>query len=105
MSKSVNKTLTRVSLAEELGNAMGISRQEANEYVSGVLEQIADTLSQGEHVKLPNFGNLVLIDKRERPGRNPRNGIPAKVSSRRVVTFRPCQSIRRLVESNVPVEE
>ena len=31
--------------------------------------EIKDTLAEGQHVKLSGFGNFVLRDKPERPGR------------------------------------
>ena len=42
---------------------------------------------RGEKIKISGFGNFVLRDKRQRPGRNPQTGDPIKISERRVLTF------------------
>lgn len=97
----MNKTLTRAGLAEALKERMQISRQASVDFCNTTLDIVIEELSTGGNVKLPKFGNLDLIDKEERPGRNPRNGKPAVVSGRRVVTFRPCQLFRKLIEKTV----
>jgi len=42
----------------------------------------------GETVKLASFGNFVVREKGERIGRNPKTGVPAPITSRRVVCFK-----------------
>lgn len=63
-----------------------------------MLEAIALTLASGETVKLARFGNFVIRSKKERVGRNPKTGEAAKITPRRVVTFRPSQVVRQRVE-------
>ncbi|MDA9737105.1 HU family DNA-binding protein, partial [Gammaproteobacteria bacterium] len=53
-----------------------------------------------EQVKLSGFGNFELIDKKSRPGRNPRTGEEVKISARRVVTFRAGNKLRKKIASN-----
>jgi len=52
----------------------------------------------GEEVKLANFGNFEIKEKRARPGRNPKNGQPFEISARRVVTFHASPKLKQ--ESN-----
>ncbi len=53
------------------------------------LEEISEALVRGESVKLRSFGLFSVRAKRERIGRNPRTGVEAPISSRRVLTFKP----------------
>jgi len=62
--------------------------------VEQVLDLVADALEQGENVKISGFGTFVLRDKSERVGRNPKTGIEVPITPRRVLTFRPSQSLR-----------
>ena len=60
-----------------------------------VFELMKETLSRGEKIKVSGFGNFVLRDKRQRPGRNPQTGNPIKISERRVLTFKASQILKQ----------
>ncbi len=87
-------TLTRAEIAERLNRQIGLSRAESAQLVEQVLDLVADALEQGENVKISGFGTFVLRDKNERVGRNPKTGIEVPITPRRVLTFRPSQSLR-----------
>jgi len=63
------------------------------------LTEITDCLERGESVKLSAFGSFVVRDKNSRMGRNPKNGQPALVSARRVVTFKPSAILKPRMNS------
>ena len=52
-----------------------------------------------EEVKFSGFGNFELIDKKPRPGRNPKTGEEVTISARRVVTFRAGNKLRKKIAS------
>jgi integration host factor subunit alpha len=60
-----------------------------------VFEMMKETLGRGEKIKISGFGNFVLRDKRQRPGRNPQTGDPIKISERRVLTFKASQILKQ----------
>ena len=80
--------LTRAAMMESLFNELGLSKTDSRELVDLFIEEIVGSLAVGEQVKLPGFGNFELRDKKERPGRNPKNLESVPVSARRVVTFK-----------------
>ena len=53
-----------------------------------------DTLADGEKIKISGFGNFVVRDKKQRVGRNPQTGAPIPISARRVLTFKPSQVLK-----------
>lgn len=91
--------VTKAELAAALHEELGLNKREAKELVELFFEEIRQSLEDGESVKLSGFGNFVLRDKSERPGRNPKTGEDIPVSARRVVTFRPGQKLRERVEA------
>jgi integration host factor subunit alpha len=97
-------TLTKADMVENLFNELGLNKREAKELVEMFFEEIRIALETGEHVKLSGFGNFMLRDKKQRPGRNPKTGKPIPVSARRVVTFRPGQKLKQRVESYAGAE-
>ena len=66
-----------------------LSRAEARKIFDETFDELSDALVRGEPVKLRNFGTFNLRAKRQRTGRNPKTGVEAVISARRVVTFHP----------------
>ncbi|MGV6858780.1 MAG: integration host factor subunit alpha [bacterium] len=90
--------LTKADLAERLYEELGLNKRESKELVELFFEEIRTALQEGSNVKLSGFGNFILRDKSQRPGRNPKTGEEIPISARRVVTFRPGQKLKVRVE-------
>lgn len=78
----MTKTQTIATLAEKTG----LSKSD----VSNMLEEIA-TLAYAEAPNgftLPGIGKLVLVDRKERQGRNPATGETITIPAKTVVKFR-----------------
>lgn len=93
--------LTKATMAEKLSIEIGLNKRDAKDIVDLFFEEIRDALGKGEAVKLSGFGNFILRDKKERPGRNPKTGKEIPINARRVVTFRAGQKLRTRIESYV----
>jgi integration host factor subunit alpha len=87
-------SVTRADLADAVLRRAGLSRVESADVVDAVLAEIFDVIVSGEDLKLKSFGSFHVRSKNERPGRNPKTGIAATVSARRVVTFKPSGVLR-----------
>jgi integration host factor subunit alpha len=87
--------MTKAEIVQALYSKVGgFSRKESAELVDLVFEMMKETLGHGEKIKVSGFGNFVLRDKRQRPGRNPQTGQPIKISERRVLTFKASQILK-----------
>lgn len=75
----------------------GFSKKEAAEIVEAVFETMKDVLADGEKIKISGFGNFVVRDKAQRIGRNPQTGAPIPISARRVLTFKPSQVLKSVL--------
>ncbi|MCS6943966.1 MAG: integration host factor subunit alpha [Sutterellaceae bacterium] len=91
------KTVTKAELAEALFERLGLNKREAREMVDSFFDEIRQALERGETVKLSGFGNFLLRDKRQRPGRNPKTGEEIAITARRVVTFHASQKLKTAV--------
>ena len=87
-------SVTRADLADAVLRRVDLSRVESAGIVDAVLAEIFDVIVSGENLKLRSFGSFHVRSKNERPARNPKTGIPATVSARRVVTFKPSGVLR-----------
>jgi len=93
-------SVTRADLADAVLRRVGLSRVESADIVDAVLAEIFDVIVSGEDLKLKSFGSFHVLSNKERPGRNPRTGIPATVSARRVVTFKPSGVLRARINGH-----
>jgi integration host factor subunit alpha len=88
--------MTKAEIVQALYSKVGgFSRKESAELVDLVFEMMKETLGRGEKLKVSGFGNFVLRDKRQRPGRNPQTGQPINISERRVLTFKASQILKQ----------
>lgn len=92
-------TLTKAELADLLFDQVGLNKREAKDMVEAFFDEIGKALIRGESVKLSGFGNFVLRDKPQRPGRNPKTGEAIPISARRVVTFHASQKLKGQIDA------
>jgi len=90
-------TITKADIIERVYQKIGFSKKEASELVEMVFNQLKDTLCKGEKVKISGFGNFLVRDKKSRIGRNPQTGDQITISARRVLTFRPSQVLKAVL--------
>ena len=91
------KTITRADVAETIYEEIGLSRKDSNDILDMILDEIVNELSNGNDVKLSSFGTFSLRDKKARAGRNPKTGVEAEICSRRVISFKPSQTMRKII--------
>ena len=84
----IGMTVTRADLTEAVYQEVGLSNKESGQLVESVLEEIVNTLADGEAVKISRIGTFSVRDKVQRVGRNPKTGEAVRISARRVVLFR-----------------
>lgn len=102
-TSSERRTITRRELARAVSAACSaIPQNRAGLLVDAVLEEIAGALVAGQNVTLCNFGKFVLVEKKERRGRNPRTGELAVVEPRRVASFRPSRHLKAAITKAGP---
>jgi integration host factor subunit alpha len=92
--------MTKAEIVQALyARVGGFSKKESADIVDLVFEMMKETLGRGEKIKISGFGNFVLRDKRQRPGRNPQTGDPIKISERRVLTFKASQILKQALNA------
>src|SRR3979411_120801 len=88
--------MTKAEIVQALYSKVGgFSPKGPAELVDLVFEMMKETLGRGEKIKVSGFGNFVLRDKRQRPGRNPQTGRPINISERRVLSCKASQILKQ----------
>ena len=94
-------TVTKSDLVNNLSRRLGFSKSESKEFIESFFNELSGMLGNDKNVKLSGFGNFVLRDKSERPGRNPKTGEEVPIPARRVVVFKPGQKLKSRVSGYI----
>ena len=84
----MSKTVTKADIIEHLHKDLGLNKSECKVLVEDFFNEIKTALINNEEVKLSGFGNFELLDKKERPGRNPKTGEIIYVPKKKKIRFR-----------------
>ena len=91
-------TITRIDLANALRNRFGLTAADSYRMIDIIFDEIEQSLINGEDVKITGFGTFKILSKSARIGRNPKTGVPALISARRVASFRPSNDFKAAME-------
>lgn len=98
MSENQNKhTLTKAEIVDQVFEKVGLTKKEATDVVEFVFDTLKDTLKNGDKVKISGFGNFIVRKKKARVGRNPQTKEEMTISARTVLTFKPSQVLRAML--------
>lgn len=89
--------MTKADLVERVYLKTGFSKKESAQIVETVFDLMKSTLEKGEKIKLAGFGNFVVKDKATRKGRNPQTGDEIEICSRKILTFKPSQVLKSVI--------
>ena len=81
-------TMTRADLSEAVYQEVGLSRNDSAALVETILNEMVDSLTRGETVKISSFGSFSVRQKGQRIGRNPKTGEEVPILPRKVLVFR-----------------
>ena len=95
-----NNNLTRKDLSNKIFKNLGFSKNLSSKIVDDFFETLITEIIKSNKIKISSFGTFSVRDKRERMGRNPKTKIEARISSRKVVKFKPSMLIKKKLNSN-----
>lgn len=90
--------LTKAQLAELLFEQIGLNKRESKDMIDAFFDLVAQSLVEGNDVKITSFGNFQIRTKAARPGRNPRTGEAIPIAARRVVTFHASHKLKEQIQ-------
>ena len=93
----VKKNFTRKDLSNKIHKVLGFSKNFSSKIVDDFFKTLVDELIKTNKVKISSFGTFKIINKKERIGRNPKTGIEAPITARKVVTFKPSQIMKEKI--------
>ena len=91
----VKKNFNRKNLSNKIYQNLGFSKNFSSTIVDNFFEIIAAELIRSNKVKISSFGTFKVMTKNERIGRNPKTKVEAKITSRKIVKFKPSLIIKK----------
>ena len=95
-----NKNFTRKDLSNKIFKNVGFSKNLSQKIIDDIFENIITSIIKSNKIKISSFGTFSILNKKERIGRNPKTGVEAKISSRKVVKFKPSFSFKEKINKN-----
>ena len=89
--------MTKTQLVGKLAEDSGISRKQAEQVLSALVETIRRSVKKGDPVKIPDLGGWRLRSMKARMGRNPQTGEAIKIPARKKVGFTVAKSFKQSV--------
>ncbi len=85
-------------LIQAIVRKTGLSKRQAGEALTVVLDEITKALSKGEAVILTGFGKFKVVQRKEREGINPKTKEKIRIPARKAPVFKPGQTLKDAVK-------
>ena len=95
----IKKNLTRKDITNRLHSKLGLSKNLLSTILDDFFQSLISDLIVKNKVKISSFGTFEVRNKKERIGRNPKNKVEFKISSRKIVKFKPSDIIKKKLNS------
>lgn len=92
-------SFTKATIIDAICQKIGLPKKDATDIVESLFETMKNTLQAGENLKISGFGSFNVKFKKSRVGRNPQTGDAMEITARKVVTFKPSQVLRDMLNS------
>ncbi|MBI1327049.1 MAG: DNA-binding protein HU [Alphaproteobacteria bacterium] len=89
--------MNKAELIDAIANDTGLPRAQAQDTLEAVLSTITKALSQGEEVRLVNFGTFVTSTRAASEGRNPRTGEKIQIPASKQPKFKAGKELKEAV--------
>ena len=89
--------MTKLEIAKRISHELQLTRILAEKSVDVIMEGMKNTLIRNENITIRRFGTFSIRKKKERIGRNPKTGVEAVITERKVVQFKPGETFKKFV--------
>ena len=95
--------MTKAEIVNKISSNLGLEKNEVLATVENFMDEVKDSLSQGENVYLRGFGSFIVKQRAEKTGRNISKNIAVKIPAQNIPSFKPAKIFVKGVKSKVPV--
>ena len=94
--------MTKSDLIEKLASKhLQLTAKDVELAIKDILDQMTNTLSQGDRIEVRGFGSFSLHYRAPRVGRNPKSGEKVELGAKYVPHFKPGKELRERVNDSL----
>jgi DNA-binding protein HU-beta len=90
--------MTKAELIVNVANNAGIKKSIAEKAINAFMDNIINTLKNGDKIALTGFGTFTVTKRAARTGRNPKTGKEIKIPSCKIPKFKPGNKLREAIK-------
>lgn len=91
--------MNKTELARKIATEKEITIKAATEAIETVVNTIADTLVDGEEIKIAGFGTFSVAERAAREGRNPATGETIQIEASKSPKFKASKTLKDAVKN------
>ena len=95
--------MTKAEIVSKVSNNLGLDKNEVLATVENLMEEIKNSLNNGENVYLRGFGSFVIKTRAPKTGRNISKNVAVQIPAHNIPSFKPAKIFVQSVKSKVPV--
>jgi len=102
---TITKRVLAIKITDKLGaKGLELTQQDVLEVVQTLIEEITESLAQGDTVVMRNFGAFMVREMKAKIGRNPKSpGKDVPIPARAAVKFKPGKEMKEKVATTLQV--
>lgn len=90
--------MTKAEIVRDIAEKTGVEKQVVMQVVEGMMENIRNSIIQGENVYLRGFGSFIIKRRAEKVARNISKNTTIVIPSHNIPAFRPSRSFMEKVK-------
>lgn len=99
MKEKEKNKMNKTELARKIATEKEITIKAATEAIETVVNTIADTLVDGEEIKIAGFGTFSVVERAAREGRNPATGETIQIEASKSPKFKASKTLKDAVKN------
>tara|TARA_Y100001954_G_scaffold204117_1_gene225285 strand:- start:749 stop:1117 length:369 start_codon:yes stop_codon:yes gene_type:complete len=92
--------MTKAELVTKISTNLGLEKNEVLATVEDFMEEVKNSLSEGENVYLRGFGSFIVKKRAEKTGRNISKNVTIKIPAHSIPSFKPAKIFVEDVKNN-----
>lgn len=97
-------TVTKRDLVIKVSDQIDMTQQQVFDVIQLFIDEITESLTEGDDVVLRNFGSFQVIVTKPKIGRNPKKPeTPVQIPARAIVKFKPGKEMKEKVAETIEV--
>ena len=92
--------MTKAEIVTKISNKLGLEKNEGLATVETLMQEIKESLNNGENVYLRGFGSFIVKKRAEKTGRNISKNITIRIPEHHIPAFKPAKVFTQGVKEN-----